>query len=231
MEKFTTLWQRACERKGSEQVLNNLLSQPRSKNQLQQLTDDRYLSEFSKKIFQSGFVWRVVENKWPNFETLFFNFEIQKVLMLSPEMLDNKASDARIIRNAKKVQAIYQNALMIHDIQVETNDAFASWISQWPEEDTIGLWLYFKKHGTRLGGNTGPYALRALGYDTFLLTRDVEAYFRNYKLIDGGLTSLKSLKVFQSCFNQWREESGLSLQEISQVIAYGTGDNNLGFEN
>ncbi|HAG41377.1 MAG TPA: 3-methyladenine DNA glycosylase, partial [Pseudoalteromonas sp.] len=40
-------------------------------------------------------------------------------------------------------------------------------VANWPGDDTIGLWAYLKKHGARLGGNTGPYALRALGKDTF----------------------------------------------------------------
>jgi len=67
--------------------------------------------------------------------------------------------------------------------------------------------------------------LRAIGKDTFILSRDIEAYFRAYKLIDGGLTSKRSLLVIQNCFNTWRNESGLSLQEISMIIAYSSGDN------
>jgi len=38
-----------------------------------------------------------------------------------------------------------------------------------------------KKHGQRLGGNTGPYALRLLGKDTFILSSDVEGYLRAKK--------------------------------------------------
>ena len=56
----------------------------------------------------------------------------------------------------------------------------------------------------------------------------MEGYFRAYKLIDGGLTSKRSLTTIQQTFNQWRKESGLSLQEISMTIAYATGDNAVG---
>lgn len=228
MEAFKSIYQRAVERKGSVEMLQALTSKPLTSQQLAKIGDDRFLAEMSKKVFQSGFVWRVVVNKWDNFETLFFNFEIQKVLMLSPEMLEKKATDERIIRNATKVKTIYQNALMIHDIQIEKNITFAEFISQWPSTDIVGLWLYLKKHGSRLGGNTGAYSLRAIGKDTFLLSRDVEGYFRHNKLIEGGLTSLKNLKIIQACFNQWHQESDLSMQEISQILAYSVGDNHYG---
>ena len=68
------------------------------------LSDDRILSAFTKKVFKSGFVWRVVENKWSNFEELFFDFDLTKVLMMPEEMQERKAADARIIRtNSSKL--------------------------------------------------------------------------------------------------------------------------------
>ncbi|MFT6834114.1 MAG: hypothetical protein ACJA0H_000140 [Francisellaceae bacterium] len=106
------------------------------------------------------------------------------------------------------------------------NDSFAEFIAAWPSNDMIGLWDYLKKKGQRLGGNTGPYALRAIGKDTFLLTRDIEAYFRANKIIDGGLQSKKSLATF----NQWQSECGLSLSQLSRLVAYATGDNNVQVE-
>ncbi|ALT00006.1 DNA-3-methyladenine glycosylase I [Lacimicrobium alkaliphilum] len=223
-ESFDALYQRACERKGGEQALKALLGNPKSNKALRQLGDDRYLAEFSKKIFQSGFVWRVVENKWPAFEELFFGFDIDKVLLMPDEMLERKAADPAIIRNYKKVRTIRDNALMIDSIRRE-HGSVGNFVADWPGEDITGLWAYLKKHGERLGGNTGPYALRALGKDTFLLSRDVEAYFRQHKLIDGGLTSKRNLDKIQQVFNQLQQQSGLPLQQLSQIIAYSTGDN------
>ncbi|NMP16904.1 DNA-3-methyladenine glycosylase I [Thalassotalea sp. Y01] len=228
MEKISTIYQRALERKGSEEKLQALMhpypALVDNNQQLRQLSSDRFLAEFTKKVFQSGFVWRVVENKWPNFEQLFFEFNIEKMLMMPEEMLEQKASDPRIIRNYKKVQTIKANAQMIFETEVE-HGSFASFIADWPETDIIGLWNHLKKHGQRLGGNTGPYALRALGKDTFLLSRDVEAYLRAHDLISGGLTSKTSLNSIQRCFNEWQQQSGYSLKEISRLIALSTGDN------
>ena len=55
---------------------------------------------------------------------------------------------------------------MIHDVRYE-GESFSKLIAEWPSEDITGLWAFLKKNGSRLGGNTGPYALRTLGKDTF----------------------------------------------------------------
>ena len=101
-------------------------------------------------------------------------------------------------------------------------------VAHWPTENIIGLWDLLKKRGARLGGNTGPYALRAMGKDTFLLSQDVEAYLRAYQVIDGGITSKSSLAKIQAQFNQWQQQSGFSLQQISRIVAMSVGDNYAG---
>ena len=228
MENFADIIQRAAERKGGEDIIMSYIGQPYSQNQLAEIGDDRFLAEFTKKVFQSGFVWRVVEDKWPNFEKSFFQFDIEKILMMPSELLEKKATDPSIIRNATKVKSIYDNALMIHDVRIEHKKTFSQFIADWPSEDIVGLWGYLKKHGSRLGGNTGPYALRALGVDTFLLTQDVEGYFRANKLIEGGATSKRSLQQLQESFNYWKQQTGLSFQALSQILAMSVGDNRIG---
>lgn len=226
LEKFAAIYQRACERKGGPQVLATGLNKPLSNKLLSQVGDDRFLAEFSKKVFQSGFVWRVVENKWANFEDSFFNFNIAKVLMMPEEMMERKAADPKIIRNYNKVKTIKANAQMIFEEQ-QNGHSFSEFLANWPSDNLIGLWDYLKKNGQRLGGNTGPYALRALGKDTFLLTRDIEAYFRAHHIIDGGIQSKKSLLAIQTSFNQWQQECDLSLSQLSRLIAFATGDNHI----
>lgn len=225
MESFQSLYNRACERKGGEQQLIQLLGDGENDQQVAKLTDDRVLSAFTKKIFQSGFVWRVVENKWPDFEALFFNFNIEKILMMPDEMLEAKASDPKIIRNFNKVKTIKANAQMIFEQQGE--HSFSSFLANWPSNDIIGLWNFLKQHGQRLGGNTGPYALRVLGKDTFIISKDVEAYFRAQKIVTGGIQSKTSLKQIQNHFNQWQQESQLSLCQLSRLVAFATGDNHV----
>ncbi|MCE9679680.1 DNA-3-methyladenine glycosylase I [Shewanella sp. AS1] len=226
MESFAAIYQRACERKGGEEALRLLLPQGLTNEALTHYSDAQLLSEMSKKIFQCGFVWRVVEYKWPAYEKAFFDFEPQKVLMLSPEQLQQRASDETLIRHLKKTMAIYDNALMVHDIAIK-HGSFAQFIANWPGDDIVGLWNELKRLGCRLGGNTGPYFLRAIGKDTFLLTDDVKGYFQAHKLINYGFTSKAGLAQVQAAFNLWQQESGYSLAEISRVLACSVGDNRL----
>ena len=227
MEKFSDIYKRAVERKGSEKMLKLLLAKPLSKKQLSTLSDDDWLEEFTRKVFQSGFYWSVINNKWPGFREVFWDFSVDKLLMMPPDMLEQKATDERIVRNYKKVKTITENAYMIYEIAQE-HGSFSQFVANWPTDDIIGLWAYLKKHGSRLGGNTGPYALRALGKDTFLLSRDVENYLRAHKIIDGGLQTKKSLSAAQAFFNEMQKQSGLSMQELSLIVAYGVGDNRVG---
>jgi len=234
-ESFKSLFQRAAQRKGGVKALETLLGKRilgkkllddnAAQQSIAELSDDRILAAFTKQIFKSGFVWRVVENKWPDFEEHFFNFNIEKVLMMPEEMLERKATDPKIIRNFTKVKTIKANAQMMFDITLDKNISFAQFINDWPCEDIIGLWAYLKKHGQRLGGNTGPYALRLLGKDTFILSSDVEAYLRAQQVIDGGIQSKKSLSAIQLYFNTLKKESGYNLTQLSRLIAFASGDN------
>jgi 3-methyladenine DNA glycosylase Tag len=224
LESFAQLYQRAAERKGGRKNLALLLESVEPAVDIARLSDDRVLSAFTKKVFQSGFVWSVVEKKWPNFEQLFFNFDLQKILMMPDEMLEKKAQDPKIIRNYNKVKTIKANAQMMFE-HSKTGQTFAQLIAEWPNENLIELWQFLKQHGQRLGGNTGPYALRALGKDTFLLSRDVEAYFRAHDIINGGTQSKTSLNAIQQSFNQWQQQSGYSFAKLSRLVAYSTGEN------
>ena len=65
---YDSLYEVACLRKGGGDVVESLLPTIATKAHLSGLGSDRYLAEFTRKVFQSGFVWRIVNNKWPQFE-------------------------------------------------------------------------------------------------------------------------------------------------------------------
>lgn len=226
LESFDRIYARACERKGGEAQLNALLPESLTSAEITQYQDSELLSAMSKQVFQSGFVWRVVENKWPAYEQAFFGFEPHKVLMLSPEQIQQRASDPKLIRHQKKTQAIVDNALMTLDIAKE-HGSLAQYIANWPSEEITGLWQVLKKRGARLGGNTGPYFLRGIGKDTFLLTNDIQGYFKAHQLLDAGISSQTGLRQVQAIFNTWQQQSGRSLAEISRILACSVGDNRL----
>ncbi|UIP28470.1 DNA-3-methyladenine glycosylase I [Photobacterium sp. TLY01] len=225
-EKFEQIYTRAADRKGGEAALESLLSTPLSAEVLATIGDDRWLAAFTQKVFQSGMSWKVVRSKWDGFESVFFGFDIEKLLLVPNEMWERKATDPAIIRHLGKVMTIPDNAYMIHSA-AKTHGSFAAMVAAWPSEDIIGLWRYLKSKGKRLGGNTGPYTLRVMGKDTFILSQDVEAYLRSTGIIDGGRDTQRSLAGAQAAFNDWQQESGRPLCQISQIIAFSGGDNRI----
>lgn len=221
LEKFSDIYFRAARRKGGEAALEQLLCPLKTTEELRAIGGDRWLAEFTRKIFQCGMVWKVVDNKWAAFEEIFWQFNIEKLLMMPDELWEKKAKDPRIIRHLTKVMTIKHNAQMIYNFNLE-ND-FSAMIAEWDCNNIIELWQYLKKYGKRLGGNTGPYALRALGKDTFFLTHNVEAYLRNQNVIDGSIQTQRSQKNAQAAFLEWQQQSARPLSHISQIVAFSMG--------
>ena len=85
MKKFTKIRQRAEKRKGGAAALKKMLPKVASKQKLAAMGDDRYLAMMTKCINHAGFSWKVIENKWPEFEEAFFGFNLSKLSLLSPE--------------------------------------------------------------------------------------------------------------------------------------------------
>ena len=71
-----------------------LLPEPASDAQLRALPDNRYLAEMTKCVFRSGFVWKIIENKWPGFEAAFHEFDVSACVMISDEESSFAATSA-----------------------------------------------------------------------------------------------------------------------------------------
>jgi 3-methyladenine DNA glycosylase Tag len=82
-------------------------------------SDDGYLEQMTKAIFQAGFSWKVVNDKWPAFRKAFEDFSVERVAALSPEQVDLLLQDESIIRNRRKVQATVWNARKILALRAE----------------------------------------------------------------------------------------------------------------
>ena len=171
MTPFKTILARAAKRKGGQAKLEALLPKAPSERALAKLTDDRALAEMSKRIFSAGFVWSVIESKWPGFEAAFLGFEPRKLLMKPDEFWEKLVADKRIVRNPQKIMAVRGNARFVSDIARE-HGSFGKFLAAWPATDQVGLLDLLAKRGTRLGGNTGQYLIRFLGKDSFIASRD-----------------------------------------------------------
>lgn len=180
--------------------------------------DDRLLAEFTRRIFQAGFNWQVVDNKWPGFEAAFHGFDISRNALMSDDDLDRHLQNKAIVRNAAKILTVRDNAVFLSDLAREHGSA-ARYLGNWPRDDTIGLFDLLKRRGSRLGGTTGQYALRFAGYGNFILSRSVVAALNMAGVIDGAATSKTAQKKVQAAFNAWAAESGQSHAAISRTLA------------
>ncbi len=223
MTRFQPIYERAVKRKGGEKALRQLLPKSLSARKLAAIGDDRYLAEMTKCIFRAGFVWKIIENKWPDFEEAFYGFNPAGMAALSDEAIETLAQNKSIVRNYKKIVSVRDNAWFINDIAAE-HGSFGQFIADWPSDNIVGLWEVLKKRGSRLGGNSGQYFLRFMGKDSFILSQDVIACLANHKIIDNHKATAKRDRLaIQQAFNQWHEETGLSLAELSRIAACSIG--------
>lgn len=218
MESFDSIFQRAAKRKGGVQELEALLPQAASKAKLNRLQDSAVLAEMTKCVFRSGFVWKVIENKWPGFEAAFDQFDVTACAMLSDEDLERLQGNAEIVRNGKKIATVRHNAQYVLDVRGEYG-SYGKFLAQWPQDDFIGLWDELKRNGSRLGGQTGRYFLRFIGRDTPMFSADVVKALIKQKVVDKEPTSKTALRQTQAAFNEWREQSGRPYCQISRVLA------------
>lgn len=219
MRDYKWLHEYCLNRFGSAKALEAMLPQPRSDAELRALSDDRYLSLMSLRIFRAGLKHSLVDAKWPAFEEVFFGFDPEKVVLMGAERLENLMQDARLIRHLGKLKSVPRNAQFILDVRRERG-SFGALIADWPASDIVGLWKYLAKHGNQLGGLSAPRFLRMVGKDTFVPTDDMVAALKAQDVIDKAPTSQKDLAEVQAAFNQWQTESGRPLCQLSVMLAH-----------
>ncbi len=222
---FKSIHARAAKRKGGEKVLASLLPKKRDNKALAKLTDDRVLAEMARRVFCAGFVWSVIDKKWPGFEEAFLGFNPKRLLFQPAEFWEGLTRDTRIVRNPTSIKSVRENARFVTDIAAE-HGSFGKFLAAWPADDQIGLLEVFAKRGSRLGGFSGQYLLRFLGRDSFILTGDLMMCLRDAGVpISEKGTSKKDQKLAQAQINAWAEESGLPLTYISRICALSIGEN------
>ncbi|WP_133486271.1 DNA-3-methyladenine glycosylase I [Aliiroseovarius marinus] len=219
MRKFDDILMMAVERKGSFGAVLGDIPEPASADELAATENSEWLACFAKGIFQAGLAWQVIVNKWDGIEEAFHGFDIGRCAMMSEEWFDALLADTRVIRSAPKIRSIQENAVFIQSVADEAG-SFGRKVGDWPADDYFGLLDWLKSNGSRLGGNTGAYALRRMGRDGFMMTRDVVARLVAEGVIDKAPTSKVAKAAVQDAFNTWHEESGRSFTEISRVLAY-----------
>ena len=223
MRSFDEILDLAATHHGSrEKVLANA-ENTHGVSDLSAIGDDRYLAELTKAVFSAGFSWKVIRNKWQGFEAAFHGFEPARVAFFHDEDLDRLLSDKGIVRNGQKISATIDNARFV-DETAKAHGSFGSFLHTWPDADQAGLLAYLGKHGSRLGGATGQYFLRFVGYDAWIASRDVCAALVRERVLDKPTaTSKTALKKVDAAFTDLHQESGRPRAVLSRVLALSVG--------
>src|SRR6202140_4996897 len=116
---FKTIRARAEKRKGGPKGLEKLLPRKPDMKALAKISDDRILSEMTKRVFSAGFAWSVIESKWPGFEKAFLTFEPGRLSLQPDEFWDGLMKDTSIVRNGAKIMSVRANASFVRDVARE----------------------------------------------------------------------------------------------------------------
>ena len=120
-------------------ALEARLPQPRSPAELKAVSDDRYLSQMSLRIFRAGLKHSLVDAKWPAFEELFHGFEPRRVRAMSDDALQALLADTRLIRHWGKLKSVRDNAAAMIAVADE-HGSFGAWLADWPTSEIVDLW-------------------------------------------------------------------------------------------
>ncbi len=217
MRHFDEIFAIAAERKGGAAAVEALLPQALSEHDLAQVPEDRWLAQFTRSVFQAGFNWSVIDKKWEGFETAFQGFDVGACAFMDDDRFDSLLSDTRIVRNGTKIAEVRDNAAFL--LTLRDQGGAGEVLGRWPQDDFVGLLEFLKKEGSRLGGTTAQYALRFLGKDAWVMSRDVVARLVAEGIIDKPPTSKRAQIAVQAAFNTWRDQSGRGLSQISRILA------------
>ena len=219
MERYEAIRARAAARKGGEAALAALIVvEDKTPEAIALTPDSAILTLMTRRIFQAGLNWKVVDAKWPAFDAAFDGFDIGRTRMMDDETLDRLAGDPALIRNRPKMHAVRTNAQLLHDLAVEHGSA-ARAVAQWPIEEQAALVDLLTKRGAYLGGQAAMRVIRELGKESWVNTPAVTAALIAAGAVDRAPTSAKAMRAVQAAFNAWKAQSGLSMTAISKTLA------------
>jgi len=73
-------------------------------------SDDEYFARMTKALFQAGLNWKMIDDKWPNFEKAFAHFSIPKIAKYGDRQIAKLMEDQGIVRNERKIRSTIYNA-------------------------------------------------------------------------------------------------------------------------
>lgn len=78
--------------------------------------DGGYFEKITQAVFQSGFSWQVIRQKWPGFQAAFAAFDVNRVAAFTAEDVERLLENKAIVRNGRKIEATIHNARICQDL-------------------------------------------------------------------------------------------------------------------
>ncbi|WP_323844986.1 DNA-3-methyladenine glycosylase I [Microbulbifer magnicolonia] len=222
MRNFTEIEARVVERFGGEAELEKRLTKPKAPRTIKKIADDRWLSEASKAVFQAGFNWKVVDNKWPRIEEIFHGFDLSFCRYLSDEALEDILRQDGMISHWKKTKSIQLNADFFWQLS-EAHGGLGNYFASWNSTNYADNLKSLQKGGDRLGGKTAQVFLRRMGVDTLVFSNDTVQALVREGIVQKTPSSKKDWAALQEAIQIWQGQSDRSLNEISQILAFSVG--------
>ncbi len=216
MAAFAEIEEAALARHGQDKI-DARLSRPQSPDDLRGLPESRYLSQMSLRIFRAGLRHDLVDRKWPAFEEMFEGFDVDRCARIPDERIEEMLGDKRLIRNLPKLRAVRANAGAIVALRVA--GGIGGWLADWPAARTIELWDELAKRFQQLGGNSGPYFLRMVGKDSYILSDSVQRGLQHWGVVSELPPKKADRSAIQGAFAGWAAETGRPLCQLSQILA------------
>jgi 3-methyladenine DNA glycosylase Tag len=221
MVEFAKIEKATLKRVGEKELqdrFKNRIPKIKSAAELRKVSDDRYLSLMSRRIFRAGLKHEMVDAKWPAFETAFHDFDPRRVRAMSDEAVEALMRDARLIRHLGKLKAVHANAAAVIALG-EEKGGFGAYLADWPADHIVGLWDDLARRFQHLGGGSGPQFLRMAGKDTFVLSDWVVKALNEWGAFKGEPKSKADRAKVQAVFNDWAKETGKKLAHLSMILA------------
>ena len=125
--------------------------------------DSELFGRLILEINQAGLSWTTILKKTDNFRIAYAGFDIARIAAFGEKEVEVLMSDAGIIRNRLKIEAVIFNARRILEIKNE-NDSFLNWLKSHHPRSREDWTKLFRKNFRFTGGEIVNEFLMCTGF-------------------------------------------------------------------
>ena len=126
--------------------------------------DKGYFEILSKAVFNAGFSYRVVDNKWKGIKEVFNEFEPKILSEWTVDEISKALNSSKIIRNSRKINAIIENASVFLELS-KKHGSFEKYLNTFKDEPYEERQKIISKQFKWLGPTGAHFFLWSVGED------------------------------------------------------------------